>query len=215
MRLVLFGAPGSGKGTQGPLLAEKFGIPRVSTGEILRENVRNGTDLGVVAGGYMSAGELVPDDVISNMVKERLTHPDAAAGFILDGFPRTVPQAEALDRMLEKAGAPLDHVVYLDVPQAVLEIRLGDRWTCPVDGRVYNEAELGDSRVCEDDGEALVQRDDDQPEAVRRRIEVFEEQTAPVLDHYKPQGKVVEIDGQQAVDDIRDEIQRRLGDRVA
>ena len=210
MRLVLFGAPGSGKGTQGPFLAEKLGIPQVSTGEILRENVRNGTDLGVVAEGYMSAGDLVPDDVIVNMVRQRIAEPDAREGFILDGFPRTVPQAEALDQMLEQAGAPVDHVVYLDVPKSVLEGRLGGRWTCPTDGRVYNEAELGETRTCADDGEPLVQRDDDQPEAVRRRIEVFEEQTAPVLEYYRPLGKVMQIDGQQPVDDIREEIQRRL-----
>jgi len=213
--LVLFGAPGSGKGTQGPFLAEALAIPQVSTGEILRENVRNGTDLGVVAEGYMSVGDLVPDDVIVNMVRERIAQPDAAEGFILDGFPRTVHQAEALDQMLEKAGAPVDHVLYLDVPKAVLERRLGGRWTCPVDGRVYNEADLGESRVCQDDGEPLVQRDDDQPEAVRRRIEVFEEQTAPVLDHYRPQGKVLRIDGQQAVEEIREEIQRRLKEHAA
>ena len=210
MRLVLFGAPGSGKGTQGPYLAERFGIPLVSTGEILRENVRNGTDLGVVAEGYMSAGELVPDDVILNMIKARLAEPDAASGFVLDGFPRTLPQAEALDRMLAMAGAPVDRVVDLDVPQDVLEKRLGGRWTCPVDGRVYNEAELRDSRVCADDGEPLVQRDDDQPEAISRRIEVFEEQTAPVLEYYQNQDNVLTIDGQQPVEDIREEILRRL-----
>jgi adenylate kinase len=210
MRVVLFGAPGSGKGTQGPFLAEKFGIPQVSTGEILRENVRNGTDLGVVAEGYMSAGDLVPDDVIVNMVRERIAQPDAAGGFILDGFPRTEPQAEALDQMLDSVGTPLHQVIHLKVPQAVLERRLGGRWTCPVDGRVYNESELGDRRVCEDDGEQLVQRDDDQPEAVRRRVEVYNEQTAPVLEYYRPRGKVMEVDGEQPVDEVREEILRRL-----
>ncbi|GAC1328508.1 MAG: adenylate kinase [Candidatus Dormibacteria bacterium] len=215
MRLVLFGAPGSGKGTQGPFLAERLGIPQVSTGEILRENVRQGTDLGVVAEGYMSVGDLVPDDVIVNIIRQRIVEPDAAGGFVLDGFPRTVPQAEALDHMLDSAGAPLDKVIYLDVPKAVLEVRLGGRWTCPADGRVYSEAELGENRVCADDGEALVQRDDDQPEAVRRRIEVFEEQTSPVLDYYQPQGKVLQVDGQQSVEEIREEIQRRLGEKVA
>ena len=206
LRIVLFGAPGSGKGTQGPYLAEKLGIPQVSTGEILRENVRNGTDLGVVAEGYMSAGDLVPDDVIVNMVRERISQPDAGNGFILDGFPRTVPQAEALDSMLKRLDSPLHTVVYLKVSPDVLQARLGGRWTCPRDGRVYNEAELGDRRTCEDDGEPLVQRDDDQPEAVSRRIDVFNEQTAPVLDYYRPQGKVLEVDGERAVEEIRDEI---------
>ncbi|MFN2463257.1 MAG: adenylate kinase [Candidatus Dormibacteria bacterium] len=215
MRLVLFGAPGSGKGTQGPFLVEKYGIPQVSTGEILREHRRQGTDLGVVAEGYMSVGDLVPDDVIVNIIRERIVEPDAASGFILDGFPRTIPQAEALDQMLERAGAPLDRVLFLDVPQAVLEARLGGRWTCPADGRVYSEAELGDRRLCEDDGEQLEQRDDDQPEVIRRRIEEFEGQTAPVLDYYKSQGKVLRIDGEQSVDAIREEIVRRLGEMAA
>ncbi|MEA2684605.1 MAG: adenylate kinase [Chloroflexota bacterium] len=210
MRLVLFGAPGSGKGTQGPFLAERFGIPQVSTGEILRENVREGTDLGVVAEGYMSAGELVPDDVIMNMVTKRVSQPDAAHGFILDGFPRTVAQAKAFDEILGRRETPLDRVIYLKVTPAVLEKRLGGRWTCPRDGRVYNEADLGDSRVCEDDGEPLEQRDDDQPETIRSRIQVYNEQTFPVLDYYRPQGRVLEIDGEQTVDEIREQIATEL-----
>jgi adenylate kinase len=210
LRLVLFGAPGSGKGTQGPFLADKFGIPQVSTGEILRENVRNGTDLGVVANGYMSVGDLVPDDVIVNMVRERISQPDAADGFILDGFPRTVPQAEALDQMLKKMQAPLHSVVYLKVPPEVLVKRLGGRWTCPREGRIYNQAELGDRRTCEEDGEQLVQREDDRPEAVRRRIQVFDELTAPVLDYYRPQAKVLEFDGESGADEIRQEILAKL-----
>ncbi|MGI8608679.1 MAG: adenylate kinase [Candidatus Dormibacteria bacterium] len=210
LRLVLFGAPGSGKGTQGPFLAEKYAIPQVSTGEILRENVRNGTDLGVVAEGYMSVGDLVPDDVIVNMVRQRISEPDAANGFLLDGFPRTVPQAEALDDMLKKLDSPLHSVVYLKVSHEVLERRLGGRWTCPKDGRVYNEAELGDRRTCEDDDEPLVQRDDDQPEAVSRRIEVYTEQTAPVLDYYRPQGRVLQFDGERSVEEVREEIVSQL-----
>lgn len=210
MRLVLFGAPGSGKGTQGPFLAEQFGIPQVSTGEILRENVREGTDLGVVAEGYMSAGELVPDDVIINMVTKRVSQPDATNGFILDGFPRTVAQAEAFDQILHKIGAPLNRVIYLKVAPEVLEKRLGGRWTCPRDGRVYNQAELGDSRVCEEDGAPLEQRDDDQPETIRCRIQVYNDLTVPVLDYYRPQGKVLEIDGEQTVDEIREQIATHL-----
>lgn len=205
-RLVLFGAPGSGKGTQARFLAERFGIPQVSTGEILRENVREGTDLGIVAEGYMSAGGLVPDDVIINMVTKRVSQPDAANGFILDGFPRTVAQAVAFDQILDRIGAPLDRVIYLNVAAEALEKRLGGRWTCPRDGRVYNQAELGDSRVCEEDGEPLEQRDDDQPETIRSRIQVYNDQTFPVLEYYRPQSKVLEIDGEQTVEEIREQI---------
>lgn len=209
MRLVLFGAPGSGKGTQGPFLAERFGIPVVSTGELFRDHERRGTDLGVIAQGYMSAGELMPDDVTINMVKERVREL-ATTGFVLDGFPRSVRQAEALDSMLAEHGAKLDRVIHLNADPKVLEARLGGRWTCPTCGRVYGEAELGAQRTCADDGTELIQRADDQPDAVRRRIEVYNEQTAPVLDYYRPQGKVLELDGERPVEAVRDRIARDL-----
>ncbi|HEY8741324.1 MAG TPA: adenylate kinase [Candidatus Dormibacteraeota bacterium] len=213
IRMVLFGAPGSGKGTQGPSLAERFGIPQVSTGDILRENVREGTDLGVVAEGYMSVGDLVPDDVIVNMVRQRISQTDAANGFVLDGFPRTVAQAEALDHLLEKLGAgPKLQVIHLKVPAEVLEKRLGGRWTCPIDGRVYNQAELGDKRVCEEDGAQLEQRDDDTAETVSRRIELYTEQTARVLDYYHPQGRVHVVDGTRSVEEVREDILNALGE---
>ena len=214
MRVVLFGAPGSGKGTQAPYLAERYGIPTVSTGEILREEARKGTDLGDVAAGYMSAGELVPDDVIINIIRDRIKQSDAASGFILDGFPRTIPQAEALDRMLQGEGAPLDRVIYLDAPQETLEQRLGGRWTCPCCGRVYSDAvppqKAGQCDV--DPGVDLIQRDDDKPEAVKNRIRVYVDQTMPVLRYYRPQGKVLEVDGDRAPEKIRDELFRDLGD---
>jgi adenylate kinase len=216
-RLVLFGAPGSGKGTQAPFLAERYGIPTISTGEILREHVRRGTNLGIVADGYMSAGELVPDDVIINVIRERIKEPDAGAGFILDGFPRTIPQAEALDRMLEREGAPLDRVIYLNVPPDVLQERLSDRWTCPSCGRVYSKA-VPEERdgYCDTDPEVeLIQRDDDKPEAVENRIKVYLEQTMPVLDYYKAQGKVLEVDGNRSPEDIRDELFVGLGNGAA
>ncbi|MFY9615892.1 MAG: adenylate kinase [Candidatus Dormiibacterota bacterium] len=214
MRLVLFGAPGSGKGTQAPFLGERFHIPTVSTGEILRDNARRGTDLGVVAEGYMSAGELVPDDVTIKIIRERIKERDAENGFILDGFPRTIPQAEALDQMLEAEGAPLDRVIFLNVPEDTLEKRLGGRWTCPCCGRVYSsavpEAKKG---YCDDDTTVeLVQREDDKPEAVKNRIRVYHEETLPVLDYYRTQGRVLEINGDQSPDEIRDELFRRLED---
>jgi adenylate kinase len=214
MRLVLFGAPGSGKGTQGPFIGERYGIPVVSTGEILRDNVQRGSDLGIVAQGYMDAGELVPDDVIINLIRERLTEADAIPGFVLDGFPRTIPQAEALDRMLQQLHAPLDHVIYLRVSEPVLIERLSDRWTCPVCGRVYSKA-VSPARAgtCDDDGAKLIQRDDDKPATVRRRIKVYMKESMPVLKRYSNRGLVLEVDADQSVETIRDEIFVGLGER--
>ena len=210
MRLVLFGGPGSGKGTQGAFLSERYGIPQVSTGEILREEVRGKTDLGIVAEGYMSAGELMPDDIIIRLTRERLSQPDASKGYILDGFPRSVAQAEALDRMLAEIDLPLDRVIYLRVSPEVLEKRLGGRWTCPECGRVYSEAiPTIKPDHCDDDGARVIQRDDDKPEAVKRRIEVFK-QALPVLDFYRRQNKVLKIDGEQEVEAVRDAIERGL-----
>ena len=211
MRLVLFGAPGSGKGTQGPFLAERCGIPQVSTGEILRENLRQGTELGRKAEQYMTAGDLVPDQVIIGIIRDRIGRPDASGGFVLDGFPRTLPQAEALDQMLEDVGAPVDRVLYLRVPQATLERRLGGRWTCPECGTVYSEAvPPGTEGRCDVEGAALEQREDDRPEAVHRRIQVYLDQTMPVLEYYRAQGKVLELDGVRSVEEIRADLEQRL-----
>jgi adenylate kinase len=213
MRLVLFGSPGSGKGTQGKILAELHGIPQVSTGEILREQVRQKTDLGIVAEGYMSAGELMPDDIIIKIVRQRLSQPDAGRGWILDGFPRTVAQAEALDRMLAGSGlAPVSKVIYLEASPEVLEKRLGGRWTCPECGRVYSESvpTIVEDH-CDDDGARVIQRDDDKPEAVKRRLSVFRE-SLPTLDYYRAQGKVLTIDGEQDVETITDQIEAALQD---
>jgi adenylate kinase len=212
VRLILFGAPGSGKGTQGGYFAEKLGVPRLAPGDILRENRRDGTALGRIAEAYMDRGELVPDSVIIDLISDRTSHPDAARGFILDGFPRTIPQAEALDALLAERGERLDHIVHLQVSEPVLLERLADRSTCPTCGQVYSPAVP--PRVegrCDNDDTALEVRDDDRPEAVKRRIEVYLEETAPVLDYYRSRGLVVEIDGEQAVDAIRAELERALG----
>ena len=219
MRLLLFGSPGAGKGTQGKILSERHGIPAVSTGDMLREEVRQKTDLGVVAAGYMSAGELLPDDVIIKLVRQRLSQPDAAEGWILDGFPRTVAQAEALDRMLAEHGlAPIDRVIYLEASPEVLEKRLGGRWTCPECGRVYSESvPTIVENHCDDDGARVIQREDDKPEAVKHRLGLFR-QSLPVLDYYRPEGRVLTIDAEQEVDTITDQIEadleRNPGSRV-
>src|ERR1035437_4151099 len=211
MRLVLFGPPGSGKGTQAPFLTERYGIAQVSPGETLRENAREQTELGKVAQTYMEKGELVPDEVIITLIRERANRPAAAAGFVLDGFPRTLPQAEALDRMLIAQDAPLDRVLYLKVSQEELEKRLGGRWTCPQCGRVCSEVVPEKTRgICDDDGVELIQRDDDQPEAVKRRIQVYIDKTMPVLEYYRREGLVLELNGDETVQEIRDEIIRAL-----
>jgi adenylate kinase len=211
MRLLLWGSPGAGKGTQGKILSERHGIPAVSTGDMLREEVRQKTDLGVVADGYMSAGELLPDDIIIKLVRKRLSQPDAANGWILDGFPRTVAQAEALDRMLVENGlAPIDRVIYLEASPEVLERRLGGRWTCPECGRVYSESvpTIVEDH-CDDDGARVIQRDDDKPEAVTRRLSIFRN-SLPVLDYYRPEGRVLTIDAEQPVESITEQIETDL-----
>jgi adenylate kinase len=211
VRLVLIGAPGSGKGTQAPFLCEHYGIAQVSPGETLRENAREETELGKVAQTYMEKGELVPDEIIITLIRERISRPDAANGFVLDGFPRTVPQAQALDRMLIAQGAPLDRVLYLRVSQEELEKRLSGRWTCPQCGRVYSKTVPEKVRgVCDDDGVQLIQRDDDKPEAVKRRIQVYIDKTMPVLVYYRRQHLVLDVNGDQSVEEIRDEILRAL-----
>jgi adenylate kinase len=211
MRLLLWGSPGAGKGTQGKILSERHGIPAVSTGDMLREEVRQKTDLGVVAEGYMSAGELLPDDIIIKLVRQRLSQPDAANGWILDGFPRTVAQAEALDRMLAEPGlAPIDRVIYLEASPEVLETRLSGRWTCPECGRVYSEAvATAVEDHCDDDGARVIQREDDKPEAVKRRLSIFRH-SLPVLDYYRPEGRVLTIDAEQDVDTITKQIEADL-----
>ncbi|MHB8509356.1 MAG: adenylate kinase [Candidatus Dormibacteria bacterium] len=212
MRILFFGAPGSGKGTQGGYFAEKLGIPRLAPGDILRENRRDGTALGRIAEGYMDRGELVPDSVIIDLISDRISHPDAAQGFILDGFPRTIPQAEALDAFLARREERLDHIIHLQVSEPALLARLADRWTCPTCGQVYSPAVPSRTEGrCDNDDTVLEVRDDDRPEAVRRRIEVYLEETAPVLEYYRRKGLVVVIHGEQPVETIRAELGQALG----
>ena len=213
MKLVIFGPPGSGKGTQAAYLKERFQIPVVSTGDILRQEVRDQSELGRNAKAYMDRGDLVPDEVIVEMIRKRLKEPDTRNGFLLDGFPRNLTQAEELDEMMNSMGLRFDKVLYLNVPEEVLVHRLAGRWICPVDGKTYH-LEFNppkNDRKCDVDGTALVQREDDKEETARRRIEVYNESTFPILDHYRPQGIVAEIDGTGAISAIR----QRLEDVVS
>lgn len=202
--IVLLGPPGVGKGTQAELLAKKIGLAHVSSGDLFRENLKNQTELGKLAKSFMDKGELVPDDVTISMIRERLTRPDCVAGAILDGFPRTPVQAEALERMLSEFKGQVDSVPYITANEDVLVERISGRWTCRASGHIYHEkfsppVLVG---VCDIDGSELYQRDDDKVETVKKRIGVYLTQTMPLVDYYRQRGKLVEVDGMQAVEDV-------------
>ena len=212
MNLIIFGAPGAGKGTQSAHLIEVYRIPAIATGDILRAQRRAGTALGDQVKGYMDRGELVPDQLMIDIIKERLQKPDARDGFILDGFPRTVAQARALDEMLTQLGRRIDAVIYLRVSRQVLIDRLSHRYSCRTCDAVYNFT-LEQSRSlprCTVDGGELYQRPDDKPEIVANRIDVFLKHTAPLIDYYNAQHKLENLDGQMVIDDVRDDIAHRL-----
>jgi adenylate kinase len=202
VRLVLFGPPGAGKGTQAARLVARYRLDHISTGDILRANVADGTELGRKAREFMDRGELVPDDIVVRMLVERLGA--VASGFILDGFPRTLAQAEALDRALHEGSLDLDAVLSFEIEPEVVVSRLSARRTCPACGRVYNliTAPPRSDEVCDEDGTPLVQRDDDRPEVVRRRLEVFDEQTSPVLAFYDARGLVRHVDADGGEDEV-------------
>jgi adenylate kinase len=216
MNLILFGAPGAGKGTQSAYLIERYQIPAIATGDMLRAQRRAGTALGEQVTSYMDRGELVPDQVMVDIIRERLQKPDALKGFILDGFPRTVAQAEALDAMLPEIGRQIDAVIYLRVSRQVLLDRLSHRYSCRSCDAVYNfTPEQARNRPrCSIDGGELYQRTDDQPEIVARRIDVFLKHTAPLIDYYTLRQKLENIDGQMTVKDVRSDITRRLAERL-
>jgi len=200
MNLVLLGAPGAGKGTQAELIIDKYGLPHISTGDILRKAVADGTPLGLEAKRYMDAGELVPDDVVIGLVKERLSQPDTEVGFILDGFPRTVVQAEALDEALAELGKSIDAAVAIVVDPEVIVGRLTSRRTCTECGKITSVASLAADGTCPACGGGVYQRDDDNEQTVRNRLDVYERSTAPLIDYYGGKGVLAEIDGDRPVD---------------
>jgi adenylate kinase len=214
VRLVLLGPPGVGKGTQGRRLAAGHHWALISTGEILRDAVTRKTPLGLEAQKRMDAGLLVPDEVMIGLVRERSNQADARDGFVLDGFPRTVAQADALDSMLQARAQRVDAVLGLGAPQEELVRRLSARRECPVCKRAYNlvSAPPADGRHCDDHPQVdLVQRGDDAEETVRKRLEVYEEQTAPLIDYYRGQGRLREVPGLGSVDEVYDRLIRALG----
>ncbi|MFI2709933.1 adenylate kinase [Micromonospora sp. NPDC018662] len=204
MRLVLVGPPGAGKGTQAEFIAAHLSVPKISTGDIFRANVTQGTPLGVEAKRYMDAGKLVPDDVTINMVRDRLAEPDAGEGFLLDGFPRTTPQAAELDKLLADLGSALDLVLELVVDDDEVIRRLSGRRTCRGCGKIWHvefDATTRDG-VCDRCGADLFQRDDDKPETIAARLREYAEKTAPLVDYYGAQGKLVGIDATGPVEDV-------------
>lgn len=205
--VVLLGPPGAGKGTQAKILAEKLGLMHISSGDLFRENLNNQTELGVLAQTFMNKGELVPDDVTIGMVKERLSREDCLKGAVLDGFPRTPAQAEALEKILQALKGQVDVVPYVSVPAEVLIERLSGRWMSH-SGRVYHAVYNPPKVKWVDDidGSALYQRDDDKPETVKHRIEVYLEQTSPLIEYYRSRGLLVEIDGTQPIEFVSEEI---------
>jgi adenylate kinase len=204
MRLVLVGPPGAGKGTQAEFIAAQLSVPKISTGDIFRANVSQGTPLGVEARRYMDAGKLVPDEVTINMVRDRLAEPDAAEGFLLDGFPRTTPQAAALDKLLADLGTALDLVMELVVDDDEVIRRLSGRRTCRGCGKIWHVEFDPPSQadICDRCGSHLFQRDDDKPETISKRLVEYTEKTAPLVDYYGAQGKLVGIDATGPVEDV-------------
>ncbi|GAA3394645.1 adenylate kinase [Cryptosporangium minutisporangium] len=206
MRLVLVGPPGAGKGTQAEFIAAHLAAPKISTGDLFRYNVGQGTPLGVEAKKYMDSGQLVPDEITINMVRQRLAEPDAVDGFLLDGFPRNVPQAEVLDDMLKELGVKIDVVLELVVEDDEVIRRLSGRRTCRGCGKIWH-VEFDPTTVpgvCDRCDGQLFQRDDDKPETIAKRLEVYHEQTEPLVDFYSAQGKLVGIDATGPVEDITD-----------
>ncbi len=202
--IVLLGPPGAGKGTQAQVVSEKLNLPHISSGEIFRENLKQKTELGEMAKGYVDRGELVPDDVTIAMIRDRLSRPDAESGALLDGFPRTPAQAEALDEMLNDFDGMVNGVPYIKVPEDVLIERLTGRLTCRAEGHVFHEKfnPPATPGVCDYDGSELYQREDDKKETVVRRIRVYMEQTAPLIEYYHKRDKLLEIDGTQSIEEV-------------
>ena len=213
MRIIMLGAPGAGKGTQAKKIAAKYQIPHISTGDIFRANIKNGTELGKKAKTYMDQGLLVPDELTCDLVVDRIQQPDAANGYVLDGFPRTIPQAEALDKALAANNEAVDFAINVEVPDENIINRMSGRRACVGCGATYhiqfNAPKV--EGVCDTCGEKLILRDDDKPETVKNRLSVYHEQTQPLIDYYSKKGVLAEVDGTQAMDDVFNAIVNVLG----
>ncbi len=213
MRIIMLGAPGAGKGTQAKKIAEQYGIPHISTGDIFRANIKNGTELGKKAKTYMDQGLLVPDELTCDLVVDRISQPDAANGYVLDGFPRTIPQAECLTEALEKMGSRIDFAIDVNVPDEAIISRMSGRRACLKCGATYHIAFAPPKKegICDVCGEALVLRDDDKPETVQKRLEVYHAQTQPLIEYYDKQGVLRTVDGTKDLEEVFQSIREILG----
>lgn len=213
MKIIMLGAPGAGKGTQAKRIAEKYTVPHISTGDIFRANIKNGTELGQKAKQYMDQGLLVPDELTCDLVMDRIQQDDCKNGFVLDGFPRTIPQAEALDEALKKIGQKMDYAIDVDVPDESIVNRMGGRRACLSCGATYH-IEFNPTKaegICDACGAQTVLRDDDKPETVQKRLSVYHDQTQPLIDYYNKQGILKSVDGTQPMEAVFDAIVGILG----
>lgn len=213
MKIIMLGAPGAGKGTQAKMLADKYGIPHISTGDIFRANIKNNTELGKKAKGYMDAGQLVPDELVVDLVVDRIKNKDCMKGFILDGFPRTIPQAEALDYALNNQNEKIDYAINVDVPDENIIQRMSGRRACVGCGATYHLVYNPTKKegICDKCGQALILREDDKPETVKKRLQVYHDQTQPLIDHYEKKGALLTVDGTQDINDVFTSITKVLG----
>lgn len=212
MKIIMLGAPGAGKGTQAKMIAEKCGIPHISTGDIFRANIKNGTELGAKAKEYMDKGLLVPDELVCDLVVDRIQQADCEKGYILDGFPRTIPQAEALEAALNAIEQKLDYAIDIDVPDENIINRMSGRRACVGCGATYHVV-FNPTKVegkCDVCGESLILRDDDKPETVKKRLDVYHTQTQPLIDFYSARKVLVEVDGTQSMDKVFEDIMKIL-----
>ena len=214
MKIIMLGAPGAGKGTQAKKIAAKYAIPHISTGDIFRANIKNNTELGQKAKTYMDKGELVPDELVVDLIMDRFKEADCANGYVLDGFPRTIPQAEALDKALSANGESVDYAINVEVPDENIINRMSGRRACVGCGATYhiqfNAPKV--EGVCDTCGEKLILRDDDKPETVKNRLSVYHEQTQPLIDYYTGQGVLKTVDGTKNLDEVFGDIVKILGE---
>lgn len=213
MKIVMLGCPGAGKGTQAKIIAERYSIPHISTGDIFRANIKEGTELGKKAKTYMDQGALVPDELVVDLVADRLTWEDAKEGFVLDGFPRTIPQAEALTKALKEMGTELDYAIDIEVPDQNIIERMGGRRACVSCGATYHLVNIPPKTEgkCDKCGSDLILRDDDKPETVKKRLDVYHEQTQPLIEYYQELGLLREVDGTVRMNEVFDAIAAILG----